>query len=74
MITTCIEQDLKDKLYMQYCTIYPNMNKENFMSFEQFYNASVKPVRSKKSEKDIEAKKEESYAIANNIIKNFKIS
>ncbi|WP_050607266.1 hypothetical protein [Clostridium niameyense] len=63
LITKAIEGDNKDKLYMQYVQMVCWMYKDNYISFEEFYNNSVRKMTTKK------VTKEEAYKNAENILK-----
>lgn len=41
LIREAIDNNIKDELYMLYVNVYPNMNKENYISFDDFYAKSV---------------------------------
>lgn len=65
LIQKAIEGDNKDKLYMQYVQMVCWMDKDNYISFEEFYRNSTRQVISKK------VTKEEAYKNANNILEKF---
>lgn len=41
------EKEAEDRLWMQYTSIYPYMNEENFISFDDFKNSCFKPEEKK---------------------------
>lgn len=52
LINICIEKELKSKLWEMWLTKYPQMTKENYVPFEEFYNKSLssKPKEYMKSD------------------------
>ena len=42
LINKAVEKNNDQRLWDLYCTIYPNMDKETFISFEKFKKPSVK--------------------------------
>lgn len=66
IIIKAFKNDTKDKLYELYLTKYPNMDRDNYISFEEFYKkCTVTQVNTNKS-------KEEIYDNVKNILKNNK--
>ena len=49
MIIFVFTQETENRLWQQWLTLYPNMNKENFISFERF-KFQVMPREEKKRE------------------------
>lgn len=47
------EKDFEKRLWDQYVSIYPYMNEENFISFEEFKDKTVKPVESTRTKEDV---------------------
>lgn len=62
LILKAIEGDNKDKLYLQYVQMVCWMDKDNYISFEEFYKNNTKQMTAKK------VTKEEAYKNANNIL------
>lgn len=62
IIQKAIEGDNKDKLYMQYCNLVVWMDKDNYISFEEFYKNSTRQATARK------VTKEEAYENANKIL------
>lgn len=61
ILIKAIENDKKDKLYQQYCHMVVFMNKDNYVSFDDFYKQSTKRVK--------KVTKQEAYSNAENILK-----
>lgn len=49
LINKAIEESEKRKLWEMWLTIYPHMNKETYISFEQFYDKVTTPISQKSS-------------------------
>ncbi len=47
------EDDFEKRLWDQYVSIYPYMNDDNFISFEEFKNKAVKPVEPARTKEDV---------------------
>lgn len=47
------EKDFEQRLWNQYVSIYPYMNEENFISFEEFKDKTVKPVEPTRTKEDV---------------------
>lgn len=66
IIVKAFKNESKDKFYKLYLTQYPNMDKDNYISFEDFYKQSTtKRINTNKN-------KEEIYKNVENILKNYK--
>ncbi|MCW6085582.1 MULTISPECIES: hypothetical protein [Clostridium] len=62
LISKALDGDNRDKLYMQYVQLMPWMDKDNYISFDEFYRNSTRQMTTKK------VTKEEAYKNANNIL------
>lgn len=60
LIITAFKNDTKEKLYQMYVVQSAFMSKDNYISFEQFYNNSTRQVKIEN--------KEEVYNKVNNIL------
>lgn len=47
------EKDSEKRLWDQYVSIYPYMNDDNFISFEEFKNKTVKPAEPTRTKEDV---------------------
>lgn len=47
------EKDFEKRLWDQYVSIYPYMNDDNFISFEDFRSKTVKPVEPSRTKEDV---------------------
>lgn len=43
LIKKAYEKDLEKRLWEMWLTLYPNMDKKNFIDFEEFKNKIIKP-------------------------------
>ena len=54
LINKAYEKDLEDKVYQMWLTLYPNMDKNNFISFEDFKAKVMIPnIQSLSSAEDV---------------------
>lgn len=54
LINKAYEKDLEDKVYQMWLTLYPNMDKNNFISFEDFKaKVMIKNIQSLSSAEDV---------------------
>lgn len=63
LISKALDGDNRDKLYMQYVQLMPWMDKDNYISFDEFYRNNTRQMTTKK------VTKEEAYKNANKILK-----
>ena len=47
------KKDFEDRLWQQWLSVYPNMSKENFISFQDFKKGTLKPKLEKVDIKEV---------------------
>lgn len=60
LMAKAIENDKKDKLYQQYCHLVVFMDRDSFVTFNEFYKQCTKKVK--------KVTKKEAYSNAENIL------
>lgn len=53
MIVKALKNETRDKLYELYLTKYPHMDKNNYISFDDFYKKCTVKVSTNKNKEDI---------------------